>query len=474
MMKMFAAGALLILVALVLGSGCLVDGGDICSGSDCSATTVPTTVPATPEPKVTDLSRLSLTRADAPFTVADEKFEEKSPDSSDNTLSGYRFTRGYQAGFADKKSAPSRALVQMILEFPEGEAARFYEFYYQEVRTNTPHGTTVTLLADPGIGDRSMAFRTTYGEGTSSGSVATSIIFTRNNIVEMILIGTQGPSAGTDTDAAALTAIARKAESLIPASGTKAPAGTVTARPTTRATRSPVTVVTQVPDTRTCAAAATGPAPSKVDGMLVWYNFEDDFLCAGKVIDTSGNGRDGVVTGTVATAPGIGGSKGIRFTGKGYLLAPDNPAAGQKAVTFSFWFKTADPSQNYKFASAAVWRGGPGTGWTMATHRPEFWADDGPEDLLVPGQPNADNAFVPGSWTHEAVVYDGKTMKEYTNGKLINTWEARGQPMSQGVAMAVGGWPQFSGYNYVGEMDDFRIYDHALRASEIQALSSSP
>ncbi len=473
-MKIITSGALLILIALVLGSGCLSGGGVPCSGADCVLTPAPTPVPQTPGPQAVDLSRLAISRSDVPFTAADEKFEEKNPDSSDNTISGYRFTRGYQAGFADKKSAPSQALVHLILEFPDGEAARFYEYYYQEVRTNTPHGTTVTMLDDPGIGDRSMAFRTTYGEGTSSGSVATSIIFTRNNIVEMILIGTQGPSAGTDTDAAALTAIARKAESLIPAGGTKAPAGTVTAHPTTRATRSSVTVVTRVPDTRTCAAAATGPALPNVDGMLVWYDFEDDFLCAGKVIDMSGNGRDGVVTGTVATTPGTGGTKGIRFTGKGYLQAPDNPAAGQKAVTFSFWFKTADPTQNYKLASAAVWRGGPGTGWTMATHRPEFWADDGPEDLLVPGQPNADNAFVPGSWTHEAVVYDGKTMKEYTNGKLINTWEARGQPMSQGVAMAVGGWPQFSGYNYVGEMDDFRIYDHALSASEIQALSRSP
>jgi hypothetical protein len=37
--------------------------------------------------------------------------------------------------------------------------------------------------------------------------------------------------------------------------------------------------------------------------------------------------------------------------------------------------------------------------------------------------------------------------------------------------MAVGGWPQFSVYNYVGQMDEFRIYDHALSAGEISALS---
>jgi len=43
--------------------------------------------------------------------------------------------------------------------------------------------------------------------------------------------------------------------------------------------------------------------------------------------------------------------------------------------------------------------------------------------------------------------------------------------MSAGVPMAVGGWPQFQGHNYVGEMDDFRIYDRALDAGDIAALS---
>jgi len=212
-------------------------------------------------------------------------------------------------------------------------------------------------------------------------------------------------------------------------------------------------------------AAAGNP-----QGLLVWYDFEDNFMATGTVTDRSGSGRNATVTGVMRSGTGITGTKGITFTGNGYILAPDNPAANQKKVTFSFWFRTADPTRNYKFASAAKWSGGPGTGWTMATHIPEFWADDGPEGLLVPGEPNADNGFVPGAWTHEAVVYDGTTMKEYTNASLINTWHGRGVPMSRGVPMAVGGWPQFSGYNFVGDMDDFRIYDRDLSAQEITRI----
>jgi len=240
--------------------------------------------------------------------------------------------------------------------------------------------------------------------------------------------------------------------------------GTVSGRPALQATGTPSSGTPAPPVQKVPAT----PANSK--GLLVWYDFDDTFLTTGTVTDRSGSGRDARVTGTVRAGTGISGTNGITFTGRGYILAPDNPAANQKAATFSFWFRTPDPTRNYKFASAAEWRGGPGTGWTMATHIPEFWADDGPEGLLVPGEPNVDNAFVPGAWTHEAVVYDGTTMKEYTNGTLINTWHGRGVPMSRGVPMAVGGWPQFSGYNYVGDMDDFRIYDHALSAQEIAGI----
>lgn len=248
-----------------------------------------------------------------------------------------------------------------------------------------------------------------------------------------------------------------------PATTPVQPAGTGTPAGTPVTTTAPAT-----------PGAAPAPAPAAVTnltkGLLVWYDFEDDFAAAGRVADRSGKGRDGTITGTVQAGPGIAGTKGISFTGNGYLLARDNPAWGRTNVTFSFWFRTADPTQNYKFASAAEWHGGPGSGWTMATHRPEFWADDGPDDLLVPAQPDTDNGFVPGAWTHEAVVYNGATMKEYTNGTLINTWQARGTPMSRGVPMAVGGWPQFAGYNYRGSMDDFRIYERTLSPQEVAQL----
>lgn len=202
--------------------------------------------------------------------------------------------------------------------------------------------------------------------------------------------------------------------------------------------------------------------------LLVHYDFEGDFTASGTVLDRSGKGHDAQVTGAVASTAGISGGQGIAFNG-GYLQAATNPAAGKTDVTFSLWFKTADPTQNYKLASGAWWNWGPGSGWIMATHGPEFWSADG-NSLYLPDQPNNENNFAVSEWIHEVVTYDGSRIKEYTNGQLINDWATTGAAIGPGNPMAVGAWPMFSGYNFQGSMDEFAIYGRSLTQQEVQAL----
>ena len=64
----------------------------------------------------------------------------------------------------------------------------------------------------------------------------------------------------------------------------------------------------------------------------------------------------------------------------------------------------------------------------MATHIPEFWADDA-AGVCLSNITNLDNHFLPGQWNFEVVTYDGRTIREYTNGVLINTWPTRGVPL---------------------------------------------
>ena len=206
------------------------------------------------------------------------------------------------------------------------------------------------------------------------------------------------------------------------------------------------------------------PAP-----LLARYDFEGNFLTSGTVVDRSANGHDAQVYGAVTQAAGISGGQGIAFTGNGYLQAASNPAAGKTDVTFSLWFKTEHPEENYKLASGAWWNWGPGSGWIMATHGPEFWSDD-TQGLLLPGQPNNENNFAVSKWIHEVVTYDGSRIKEYTNGQLINDWATTGAAIGRGNPMVVGAWPPFTAYNFQGSMDEFVIYDRSLTQQEVQAL----
>jgi len=202
--------------------------------------------------------------------------------------------------------------------------------------------------------------------------------------------------------------------------------------------------------------------------LIVWYDFEDDFITSGTVKDLSGNGYDAQIIGTVEATDGISGGQAASFSGNGYILAQTNPVAGKNVVSFSLWFKTNSPQNNYKLASAAWWNWGPVSGWILATHMPEFWSDDN-KSLYLPGAINNENNFPAGEWVYEVITYDGSRIKEYTNGQLVNDWPATGAPIGSGDCMAIGGWPQFSVYNFVGEIDEFQIYNHAFTADEVQA-----
>ena len=217
------------------------------------------------------------------------------------------------------------------------------------------------------------------------------------------------------------------------------------------------------------AVSATQITLPANNDLLVRYDFEDNFLTSGYVIDRSGNGYDAQINGVVNTNKGIAGGQAIFFSGDGYILAKGNPAAGRNNISFSLWFMTDHPEENYKLASAAWWNGGPGSGWIMATHIPEFWSDD-TKGLCIPDITNNDNHFPAGEWIHEVVTYEGNRIKEYTNGQLINDWPATGAAIGQGQAMAVGAWPMFSAYNFQGSIDEFEVFARSLTLQEIQEL----
>lgn len=247
------------------------------------------------------------------------------------------------------------------------------------------------------------------------------------------------------------------------------PAPTSARQPTNPPTPPPAPIPTLSPVATATKTKTHPPAPTASNDLLVWYDFEGDYLTTGMITDRSGNGFDAQVYGSVGATEGISGDQAILFSGNGYIQAQTNPVAGRNIVSFSLWFKTDHPEANYKLASAAWWNGGPASGWILATHLPEFWSDDN-NGLYLPDMEINDNYFTPGEWNHEVVTYDGSTIKEYTNGELVNDWPTTGAAIGQGLPMAVGGWPQYNGFNFQGSIDEFQIFGWALSPEEIQAI----
>ncbi len=87
----------------------------------------------------------------------------------------------------------------------------------------------------------------------------------------------------------------------------------------------------------------------------------------------------------------------------------------------------------------------------------------------------ADGADMPtGTWTHVVMVYDGSSVTRYVNGKvhgavMTTSGTALAQQGTAQVA-AIGNRAAGKDQKFTGNIDDVRVYDHALTADEVQIV----
>ncbi len=76
-------------------------------------------------------------------------------------------------------------------------------------------------------------------------------------------------------------------------------------------------------------------------------------------------------------------------------------------------------------------------------------------------------------WTHLAATYDGATIRLYVNGTLSGSTTATGSLPASTGPFRIGGnaiWDEF----FSGQLDDLRLYNRALSATEVQADMATP
>ena len=193
--------------------------------------------------------------------------------------------------------------------------------------------------------------------------------------------------------------------------------------------------------------------------------------------DASGHGITGTIQGAAWTTKGKNGNA-LSFNGSSSYVDLGNPASFQSAgsMTWSAWVNAAgNPGDDGQIVAQSD----DASGWQFKTS-----ADTGVRTFGIAigangshTQRNSNTVLALNTWYHVAGVYNATTqsLDIYVNGVLDNGVLRGTVPSSQvlaGLNATVG--KRSGGYYFNGVIDNLRIYNRALSASEIQIDMSTP
>jgi hypothetical protein len=211
------------------------------------------------------------------------------------------------------------------------------------------------------------------------------------------------------------------------------------------------------------ASATVSGAPPAPAGLVAAYSFGEGSGMS--VADASGGGNTGTVSGATWVAGGkFGGA--LSFNGSGALVTVADAASLRLsgAMTVEAWVDPAVLGASWR---CVVFKELPGA---MAY---SLYASDGTGkpvgQVNVGGEQNVFGASAPplNAWTHLAVSYDGGALRLYVNGVLAATKSLAGAIAASTGALRIGGNSVWGEY-FSGLIDEVRVYNRALTASEIQ------
>jgi hypothetical protein len=225
-----------------------------------------------------------------------------------------------------------------------------------------------------------------------------------------------------------------------------------------------------------CTIAAGAQADLK-KGLVAYYRFD------GNVKDSSGNFNDGVITGgVVPTQDRHGRAKGaMLFDGTGYVVVADAPSLNPKnQLTLAFWMRLDAFGGTW---TSILYKGQLEGGNCLSGRQYTVWANNesfvdissaAGEGSCTRDLPSLPFSMV-GQWTHVAYVIDRRTtnkMSVYINGALQSQmddnytgFERTYQPLLIGATSE-----DYGAFPFVGALDELRVYNRALSASEIGQL----
>jgi glucose/arabinose dehydrogenase/chitodextrinase len=203
--------------------------------------------------------------------------------------------------------------------------------------------------------------------------------------------------------------------------------------------------------------AAPGPAP------VAAYAFDDG--TGTTVADASGGGNTGQIGTAAWTTQGKFGSA-LSFNGtSARVTIPDAPSLRlTNGMTLEAWV--------YPTAVSSAWRDvvykGDDNYYLSATSTNGSRPAGGAVFSGSYGETFGPAALATNTWTHLATTYDGQTLRLYVNGAEVSNKPQTGSISTSTNPLQVGG-DAFYGQYFAGRIDEVRIYNQALTATQVQS-----
>jgi uncharacterized membrane protein YeiH len=224
----------------------------------------------------------------------------------------------------------------------------------------------------------------------------------------------------------------------------------------------------------TTSATVTVTVSNTSVGLVASYSFNEG--TGTTLIDRTGNGRTGTVSGATWTTQGKNGGA-LTFDGVNdwVTVADANALDLTTAMTLEAWvYPTASGGGAWRNVLIKERPGGEVYNLyaNTDTNAPVVYVVRAAQ-VDVPLDARGTGALPLNTWTHLAATYDGTTLRLFVNGTQVGSRAVSGALVTSAGALRIGGNSVWGEY-FAGRLDDVRIYNRALTPAEIAADSTAP
>ena len=202
------------------------------------------------------------------------------------------------------------------------------------------------------------------------------------------------------------------------------------------------------------AEPPSGPRqPVPPSGPVGAWGFDE--ASSRRVLDSSGEGNTGRISGAVRTRGRFGGA--LSFDGRNdWVTIADDPSLDlDRAMTLEAWVRPAARGAR----TVLLKERGPRLSYGLYARPSGHVFTDAERALRGPALPLR-------RWSHLAMTWDGSVVRVYRDGRQVASRALTGAAPRSDGPLRIGGnaiWPEF----FRGDIDELRVYDRALDAAEI-------